>query len=341
MIGDRVPRLAFISGPITEGLQGFVQEKAQAVIASDLFQRYWVEANRFVHDQAIAALEGGSDVLTTEGGTVTLNYLPLVNESMKALGGIVSDIAGRPVTLPEVTAETVPSEAISAIELATGVDLPETFGTVVLYDSEAFGAVQRGFDLVNKGVILLILVFVASTAAAIALSTRRRRTLLQLMAAFAVVLVVERRFAIAAGSSIVGDAKPENQDAARAVVDTILDSLLRYTGWLLLAAVLTALVAMITGPYPWAVRARTGVVDLGRALTRKAEAGRGGTTVDWVAARRDPLMLAGAVLGVLILWLADLSPAGLLLVVVILGVYELLVWRAGSTRAPAPADPGG
>lgn len=341
LIDDLAPRLVFISGPITQGLEGFVQDQVQKIVESDLFQEYWVKANRFVHEQAMAALRGEGDTISTADGAVTLHYLPLVNETMKSLGGLVSDLIGKPVTLPEITPDTVPSEAITKIEEVTGIDLPATFGSVVIYESDAFASAQRAFEVANRAVFLLIFLFLAFTAGALWLSQRRRRTLLQLMAAFAVVLVVERRGAMAAASSIVDDANPENQAAVQAVLDTVLGSLLRYTGWLLAAALVTALIALVTGPYAWAVRLRTAIADLWRGITGMEGAGDEGTTVAWIAAHRDPMMLAGAALAVVVVWLADLSPFGLLLIALALGVYELFVWRAGAARSTEAPTPGG
>jgi hypothetical protein len=55
---------------------------------------------------------------------------------------------------------------------------------------------------------------------------------------------------------LVDQAKPENQAAARAVIDQVLGTLLWYTGWLVAIAFVVLVVALVTGPYPWAVRVR-------------------------------------------------------------------------------------
>ena len=56
---NATPRLAFLAGPISNGVEGFVQDQLLKVFASDAFATAWEQANRFVHAQLIAALEGG------------------------------------------------------------------------------------------------------------------------------------------------------------------------------------------------------------------------------------------------------------------------------------------
>src|SRR5439155_23034997 len=161
--------------------------------------------------------------------------------------GVVTDIVGHPVTLPEVTGDEVPSEAISKLESALGIDLPDRFGTIAIYDSEDLAVVRQGVDLASRAVVALAVLFLVLAAVALWASPRKRRTLLQLATALAVVLVVERRFAIAESNAIVEKVKPENQAAARAVVDQVIGSVLRYTDWFLAVAVVILTVTLLSG----------------------------------------------------------------------------------------------
>jgi hypothetical protein len=339
VLAERAEQLVFLAGPITDSVQGFVQDQVNKVVASEQFARLWTEVNRLAQEQAIRVLEGETEVVTIQGDKTVLNLVPIANEVLKGVSGVVSELVGRPVTLPEVTAQTVPDEAIARIEQALGVDLPSDFGTIVIYDSEELAAVQQAVNLFNKAVVLLAILFVAGFAAAIWVSPRKRRTLLQLTTALAVVLVLERRFAIAAANDLVDSARPENQAAARAVVDSFLGSLLRYTGWFLAAALLTLVIALLTGPYPWAVRFRGWVVDLGRALGGMLKPGERTPATEWIATHRDPVMMGIALLGVLVLLFWEVSIVGFLILAVVIGVLELLAYRIGATAAPAtPAD---
>jgi len=225
----------------------------------------------------------------------------------------------------------VPSEAVARIEQALGVDLPDRFGTVTVYDSEELAAVQDAVDLAGRLITLIVVLFLVAAVGALWASTRRRRTLVQLTTALAVVLVIERRFAIAAANRVVGAAKPENRDAANAVVDQVLGTLLRFTGWLLVLAVGALLIALLSGRYPWAVRLRGWVRDVGAAVTGAVGRGEGVPAGAWIGGHRDALMLGGAAVFVLVLLVANLSVGWFLLVALLLGAYELLVYRLGAT----------
>ena len=327
----RDPRLAFLAAPIANGVQSFVQERLQQVLASETFAQAWEAANRFAHAQLIAALEGGGETVQVANGQVVLNVLPLVNQALATMSEVVTDIVGHSVTLPPISGDEIPSEAVTKLETALGVDLPERFGTIVVYDADELEAVQRGVELASRLIVLVVLLFLLFAALAIAISPRKRRTLVQLATALLVVLVIERRFAIAEGDSIVTKAKPENQAAARAVVDQVIGALLRYTGWLLVFALLILLIALLTGPYPWAVRVRGWVASVAAATVGAVRERRSDTTVIWVAAHRDVLMLGGAAVGAMILLLAPLSVIGFSILVVLFAVYEIVVYRTAAS----------
>jgi hypothetical protein len=340
VLRQRAPRLAFLAGPISTGVQGYVQERLRQIFASETFATYWEQANRFVHAQLIAVLEGGDgEVVQTQNGDVVLNLLPLVNEALRSLSGVVSDLIGRPVTLPDLSGDEVPSEAITRLESALGVDLSGSFGTVVVYDSEDLAAVQGGVDLASRAVVALVLVFLVLASIALWVSPRKRRTLVQLAAALAVVLVIERRFAIAASGSVVDRARPENQAAARAVIDQVLGSLLRYTGWLLAIAAIVLAAALLTGPYPWAIGVRRLAADLAAAASGSVRGRDTSGAVAWMTTHRDALMIAGAALTAVVLLVVDVSIGGSLVLAVVLAFYEFLVYRSGSAarrRTPVP-----
>jgi hypothetical protein len=330
---ERSPKLAFLAAPIANGVEGFVKDRLQQVFASDAFATSWEEANRFAHAQLLAVLEGGGDTVQVQQGAVVLNLLPLVKAGLAAMTGVVSDIVGHQVTLPQITGEEIPSEAVTRLESALGVDLPDQFGTIVVYQADQLAAVQKGVDLASRGIVALAFLFVVCVALALWISRRRRRTLVQLMAALVVILVIERRFSIAEANAIVAKVKPENQAAARAVVDQVVGALLRYTGWLLAFALLVLLIALITGPYPWAVRVRDWTAEVASAAVGAVRGREAGGSVTWVADHRDVLMLAGAAIGVLLLLLADLSLVGFLVLILLLAVYELVVYRAGAAAS--------
>lgn len=326
--------LGFLAGPITQAVHERIRSRVEQLLASETFQRLWAEANRVAHAQILAVLGGDSEAVRIVDGKVVLNTLPIVNETLKDLTGLVSDLVGRPVQMPEITATTVPSEAITQIESALGVDLPDNLGAIEIYDANEIEAVQQAVNLFDRAVVLVVVLWVLTFAAALLVSQRRRRTLLQLLVASTIVLVLERRFAIATVDSVVAGLAPEARAAGRAIADVLLGGLLRYTKWLLWIAVLASAMALVTGPYGWATRMRSGVVDVVAAAVGAVRGTQAGPTARWVASRRDPLMLAGAALFVLVLLVVDVGIAGFLLLIAILALFELAVWRTAAALAP-------
>jgi hypothetical protein len=63
VLGENAPRLAFLAGPITDSVHGFVKEQVDKVFASPAFAHLWVEANRVVHEHALAVLNGDSETV--------------------------------------------------------------------------------------------------------------------------------------------------------------------------------------------------------------------------------------------------------------------------------------
>lgn len=326
------PALGFLAGPIADGAKGFVHDQVLKVIQSDRFHELWTQAQTKLHDNVVTALKGESgDVVSLAKGQVSLNLLPILNAALQRMTSTAQDLLGSGVTIPDVAIDQVPSEVITRLESALNVDLPDDFGNVVVYKSTQFAQLQTGVYWFNKLVVALIVGFFLLFIATLATSVRRRRSLLQLSAAMSIGLVVIRRIALAGVDELISKVKPENQEAARAVSDGLMHSLLRYTGWLLAIWLLVILVSLITGPYPWAVASRA---RLGRMASTVARVVASAFTpnpdvADMIRPRRDHLMAAGAVIGLLLFLFFDLSMWWSLIVGGVLLGFEIVVFRAG------------
>jgi len=327
VLGERASRLAFLAGPITNAVEGFVHDQVLKVVQSDAFATLWVEANEFAHSQAMAVLRGDTEELVLIDGKLVFNYLPLVNEALAKVTEVAADLIGGPVSLPEITSDTVPAEAIVALELAFGVDLPDTFGQLTLHETDALGTAQQALRAVNAAVYLLILLVIGCFAGALWLSPRKRRTLLQLSIGIAAVVVLERRLAIIGAGGIVEAASDEFAPATQSLVDSLLGSLLKYTGWILAIMLVTAIGALLSGPYPWAVSAR----GWAGSLTGAVEGADLGPAGAWVAEHRDGLMVAVGVVALGVWFFADLSFLGFVVLVVLTALLEVLVSRTAAS----------
>jgi Phosphoglucomutase len=175
-IGERATLLA---GPLTNALHGFVQEQVLKVVESDAFETFWVEANRFVHTQVLAIMRGESDTVSLAEGKVLLNLVPLVNLASPRSRTFVRSRRPRRDP-PDVEPGEVPSSQIAKLEQALGIDLPDNYGQIPVYDSQDLKALQQTLYTAKRLLILLLVLIPVLIAAALSVSTRRRRTLVQL-----------------------------------------------------------------------------------------------------------------------------------------------------------------
>jgi hypothetical protein len=330
-LGALGERATVLAGPLTIAVKGFVRDQVETVVASDAFKTFWVEANRFVHTQVLAILRGDTETISTREGKVLLNLLPLVNLALGSIQTVASDLVGRDVALPQISEEDVPSASIAKLEQALGVDLPDTYGQVVVYDSEDLAALQKALYLFERLLVLLLVLIPILVAASLLVSTRRRRTLIQLAAGGAVGLVVIRRIAIMSRDSVFDRVDTQRFPSVRVLTDDLMESLFRYTAILLAIVLLVLVIALITGPYPWAVTVRGWIRDGSHAIAaafsgeRLPDSGR----VRWLRDHRDALMLGGGVLTTALLLLFDLSLWGFVIAGIVIALYEIALARLG------------
>jgi hypothetical protein len=327
VLRQRDARLAFLAGPLANGLSGVVQSQLQNIFASDAFQQTWASLNRTVQVQLIAVLENKSSSVQIVNDAVVLNVLPLINQGLQSISSTISDLIGHPVTLPTITGDEIPSQALAQLQSALGITLPTDFGSIVIFRSSSLSAIQDIVNFSQRAIVALAILFLLFSALALWTSPRRRRTLLQIATASLVILIAERRLAIWQSNSVVNKVVAENQAAAHAVVDRLLGSLLLYTAWFLAVLVVIILVTLITGPYPWAVKMRGWTVDMWRAAVTAVRGHESSETVTWVTTHRDPLMVGGAVVAALLLFFGNLSLWWFLFFAIVIGAYELVVYR--------------
>lgn len=329
-LGGVLPEnLAILAAPMTNAVQGFVEEQVLKVVEGDGFAKFWEEANRFVHTNVMAILNGESETVSTAEGKVLLNLMPLVNLALVQIQGVATDLVGRDVTIPQVVPGSLPAEAVTQLESALGVDLPDDFGSIVVYDSEELGALQQALNAFQKLLVLLVLLIPILIGLTLWVSTRRRRTLIQLAAGGAIGLVLVRRGMLLIRKDLFESVDTAEFPSVRVLTDQLTASLFRYTAVLLAIVLATLVVALVTGPYPWAVSLRGWVRDaarsVGAALGGKAAPETGRTR--WISAHRDGIMLGVAAVGVALIFFVDLSAIAFLVVAAVVGLLELALSR--------------
>jgi hypothetical protein len=321
--------LSVLAAPLTNAVEGFVEDQVLKLTQSEAFATFWEEANRFAHTQILAILEGNGDTVSVVEGKVLLHLMPIVNLALVQIQAVASDLVGRDVTIPEITDDTLPEESVEDLEAALGTDLPEDFGSIVVFDSDELAALQQALYLFHRLLLLLLILIPVLIGVTLWVSPRKRRTLIQLATGAALGLVLIRRGTLLLRKDLFESVDTQEFPAVRVLTDQLTNSLFRYTAVLLAIVLLTLVIAAVTGPYPWAVWLRTGVVDLGRSIgaavsgTKVPETSR----TRWVAAHRDALMMGVAAIGVGLLFFVDLSFVGLVLVAAVVGVLELALAR--------------
>lgn len=338
---DVIPeRGRLLAVPLANAVEGFVHDRVESFVATEQFERLWIGAIRVAHEAASRVLRGESEAVVTEDGRITLNLVPVVNAVLQRITATSPEILGREVDLPDVTVDEIPDAAIARIEDALDVDLGDDFGQFTVYDDGTLGAAQDAVGLFDRLVVLLLPLGVALAVAALWISRRRRRTLLQLAAGLALGMVLLRRVGFRLQEEVASlPPTAEGRRAGAAAVEQFLQPLTTFAAWTLAGIAVIAAVAVITADYPWAVSLRGTAGELwSQAVATTGERARDETTVAWISEHRDVLLIGGGALGLVLLWIADLSWAGLLVVLGLVAAFELAVYRVASRpAAPRPS----
>jgi hypothetical protein len=346
-LGDRVvelvdPRALFVevlpergrllAVPLAGAVEEFLRERVDTFVASERFADLWVAANERAHQAAVRVLRGESDVVEARGDRVVIDLVPAIDAVLAEIGEASPTLLGREVDLPDVRVDDVPDVAVERLEAALGVTLPDDFGRFVVYDHGRLGALQDGLERARRWLVVVSVGAVASSGAALALSRHRRRTLLQLLGGLAFGLALIRRVGLRSQREVLATIDdPGARDAARAVTDRFLDPLLASTRTLLVVLAVLAVIVVVTGPYPWAVRLRRATAGLPHRLRPGAAAA---TAVARLRDHAGALRVGGLVAVVALLLVVDLSFAGLLALGAVVGL-------GAAALRPPPSRPSG
>lgn len=324
---------SLLAGPITDGIRTVLLKRTRQLIASDAVSTIWTDALRTVHTQAVALLRGESTA-SIQGDTVYLDLLPMVNDVLSQLERELSDIFGRTIDVPTIT-EANAQQAVTLLEGQFGIDLPDNFGRVPVFTSDALPAAQAGVAAADKIVYLLVALTLVLAIASIVMSTRRLRTVLWLGLGTAIGLIVVRRLALRLDDAIADRVTGAvNRDAVGAVTSDVFQNLRSFTTLLLVAALIIGIGAYLAGRPPW----------LRRLASRASEGSlvrRDSPTIRWIGEHALPLQIALVVVGALIMLFADLGWASFLILLILVAagwfvlayVRDRTVGEAGATAS--------
>lgn len=193
LVKEELPREARpLAGPATGALRQVATEIAGAALDSAPVQAAWREANRAAHEILIAVVEDQGEVVSTAGGTVTLELRPLVEQVGDRLG-IGADVAEK---------------------------LPEDAAEVEILKSDELGAAQEVAALIRGLAIVLSILAIGSFALAIYLARDRRQlTILWVGLGFIAAGIIVYALRSAAGGAVV-DSLAETEAVRPAVENT-------------------------------------------------------------------------------------------------------------------------
>ena len=332
------PKASFLAAPISNGVKGYVQTAVNNVLNSQQFQTLWVEANRFAHEQLVTVLRGDSKALTTTNGEVVLNLVPLLNQALQQVEPFVSGVVGKPVDLPTISGNELPSAACERISAALGRPVPSTCGQIPLFPADKLTQAQRLVRAFDRLTVLLVVLTPVIAGLALWISKRRRRTVMQLAVGGVLGLVVIRRGVWWLQGDLVNTGKPENKAAREAILHQVTHGLFTASGWLIGGLALVFLLALITGPYGWARSMRGYLAEGGRRAwaLAVATAGKAGdeSTVVWVRTHTGALRIGGVVVAILLMLVFSVSFIGFLVIAALLGLYELWLRRIQTVDQP-------
>lgn len=319
---------AFVAGPVTDQLHGFVQRTVDQLVRADQFQSLWVAANRLVHQQAVAILDGDSQVITATGNEVRIDLLPVVNQVLRQLEQQLPTLFGHRLDLPDLTSGEVPPRLRTIVGDALGVTLPADFARFTVYRGDELRQWQQTVVLAKRWLYGVIAVTVAAFAGALWMSPARRRTLLQFGVWLAVWVVAVTATIRAVKAQVLGQVPAGvYRSAADTAVAAVFSGLYRNGIVLLAAGCLVAAAAYLVGPgrLPRWLRRKAiiGGKQLWGAGRRIGAAGPG-----WSRRHVDLLRVAGVAVAAVAASLLS-SWLGLLVVATVLAAYELMLTFVG------------
>jgi hypothetical protein len=324
LLAEALPEKAqVLIGPVSSAVHGFVETEVQKFLASDTFYKLWVEINRAAHERAIKVLEGKSQVIDTKDGKVSLNLIPVLVQVLQAVDAQSNGLLSKHV--PDIGTNLTADEARAKLSQALHRPIPADFGTITVFEKSQLSEVQKLVQWFQRGVYLLIILAVLLVIATFFVAPDRRRIAIWLGLSTAVVLVAFRAIARAVGKHVVnGIILERNREAATSTLHQVFATYRSVTAAFIALGLLVALVAFLAGNSRPAVAIR-------HAFTGSS----------WLSEHRGVVQLAVLAIALLVVLFVDLTLGALLLVAIVTGIIELVLWRLpGGNGAPAPEPTG-
>lgn len=226
-IATNLPEQAQALGPaLTGAVQNFVQSTVEKFLASDRFDQLWLDVNRTVQQQLVAALNGDqSGSVQIRDGTVYLDLAVVAQAVQQALVERGLTIFGR-VTIPATTGHEI-----------------------VLLSSDQLKTVQNIWTFANPIARWMLPVVALLYVGAVLLAPNRRRMLITAGVVIAAAMaLLALALNITRGAYVSATASRPHGTALTVFYDTMIRYLWGAVGAALLLGVLIAFFAWLAGP---------------------------------------------------------------------------------------------
>jgi len=334
---DALPKKAdFLAQPLSVAAQQFVQQTITKLLSTKQFQDFWVQANRVAHATAVKILKGETiKGVSTANGEVTLNLFPMISQALTVVGEKAPGILGGD-RIPKLAASITPDEARSKLSAALGRPLPADFGVITVFKSDQLKLAQEGLKLFNAVIVVVLILTVLLFAGTIALAHRRRRAIIALALGSVAALVVATAVAKVIKGQIIGlVGDSQARAAATATISQLVNRLDLITRSLLVLGLAIAIIAFMTGDSRWARRIRRRSARVGRYLAGGVPADQVPKPVIWARHHVALLRWGGLAVAVLVLLFVVSGWVGLLVTLVVAGLFEAGVSYVATRPLPA------
>ena len=328
-----------IAGAIATGMHQFVEQAIVKLLNTDQFQKFWVTANRLVHQTAVKVLRGDTKLVKTTNGVVQLDLLPLVAKALTFVNSKAPGIFGlvKDKQIPNITFDTPIDQARSELSAALGRPLPANFGVITVFDSHKLRAAQDLVALFDRLVIGLVIGTLLLLTATIVLAVDRRRILIGLGIGTIVVIGLAIAITNALKKQVVQLISPASRAAASATINRVVSNLRVASRVMLVLAALVVIVAVLSGDSRPAKRIRSSAKRAVAYSSGRIGAEQAPAWLRWVHDHARVLQWVGLGLALAAVVFTTTSWSTLLLIVVLLALYEGAVTYAGTRGRPAVA----
>lgn len=250
-IADVLPEQAqALAAPAAGGLRNFAEQGANELLSRPKAQEAWEGINRRAHTRLMQVLEGGGDVVSTTGGTVTLDLKALLTQTAQRIG-----VGGR-------VAERLPADA----------------GQIVVLQSDQLETAQNAAAFLDRGAPFIVVLAILLYLLAIYLARGWRRIALRW---WGIGFIVAGVLALVA-RNLVGNVVVDSlatTEAVRPAVEhtwTIATRMLTDIGW---ASIVYGLVFVVAAWLAGPTHAATAVRRIGAPYLREPMIAFGGGAV--------------------------------------------------------------